>query len=105
MIDPVLAEEALDGPARTPAPVTLMNMHKSKGKEFGGVIIVEGLYQGRLLTPGADAVSTRDERRLLRVALTGALHHVVLVRPRHAMDLTRPVLTTPLRPPADRSLQ
>ncbi|MDT5028659.1 MAG: ATP-dependent helicase UvrD/PcrA [Micromonosporaceae bacterium] len=47
----VLANETLEAAQAEPVPVVLMNMHKSKGKEFDGVIIVEGQYSAALLDP------------------------------------------------------
>lgn len=38
-----------------------MNMHKSKGKEFDAVIIVEGQYRDRLLDPARDAKGDNQE--------------------------------------------
>jgi len=60
----------------------LMNMHKSKGKEFDAVILVEAYKKPLMLR------RTAEERRLLRVAITRARHRVVFLRPRGAPPLT-----------------
>jgi DNA helicase-2/ATP-dependent DNA helicase PcrA len=73
-----------------PHPVTLMNMHKSKGKEFDAVIIVEGLFRDRLLDQAWDANRIVRNRRVLRVAITRARHTVVFVRPPDAIPLVPP---------------
>lgn len=86
----VLNQEALESAGQEPARISLMSMHRSKGKEFDGVLIAEGSYSGRLLDVSWDADRTAANRRLLRVALTRARHQVVLVRPRHALPLTSP---------------
>ena len=83
----ILADELLNGRPAEQRPVTLMNMHKSKGKEFDGVIIAEGLHQARLIDPAWDTQRITGQRRLLRVAITRARHAVVLVRPRGAAPL------------------
>ena len=59
-----------------------MNMHKSKGKEFDAVIIVEGLHRDRLLDQTWDAKRVVRNRRVLRVAITRARQAVFFVRPR-----------------------
>lgn len=60
----------------------LMNMHKSKGKEFDGVILIEAYRRPLMLN------RTAEERRLLRVAITRARHRVVLLRATGAAPLT-----------------
>jgi DNA helicase-2/ATP-dependent DNA helicase PcrA len=86
----ILANELLDGRPTEPHPVTLMNLHKSKGKEFDAVVIVEGQHRARLIDPAWDATRTTQTRRVLRVAITRARHHVVIVRPRSAAPLLPP---------------
>ncbi|GAB3259806.1 UvrD-helicase domain-containing protein [Kineosporia babensis] len=84
----VLANETLDAAQMESLPVTLMNMHKSKGKEFDAVIIVEGQYSAPLLNPAWDAKKEQAARRVLRVAITRARHGVILVRPVGCAPLT-----------------
>jgi DNA helicase II / ATP-dependent DNA helicase PcrA len=68
-----------------------MNMHKSKGKEFDAVIIVEGQYRDRLLDREWEPRRITRQRRLLRVAITRARHVVVLIRPADAVALAAPL--------------
>jgi len=59
--------------------VTVMTIHKSKGKEFDEVIVFEGVYQRYLPTNGGDRV--RSARFNLHVAATRAKRSVVLMTP------------------------
>jgi DNA helicase II / ATP-dependent DNA helicase PcrA len=83
----ILAHEMIAGRPAEPHPVTLMNMYKSKGKEFDAVVIVEGLHHSRLLDRGWDTRRVRQQRRVLRVAITRARHAVIFVRPPDAIPL------------------
>ncbi|MEU6093136.1 3'-5' exonuclease [Streptomyces sp. NPDC047085] len=83
-----LANDQLTAPEQNTAAVSLMSMHRSKGKEFDGVIIIKGAYHSRLLDPEWDSERTQNNRRLLRVAITRARHMVVFVRPQDAYPLT-----------------
>ncbi|MFI9623159.1 UvrD-helicase domain-containing protein [[Kitasatospora] papulosa] len=83
-----LADAHLAQAEQDTVPVSLMNMHRSKGKEFDGVVIVEGNHHARLLESGWDDEHLQANRRLLRVAITRARHRVVLVRPQDALPLT-----------------
>lgn len=71
---------------REPRGCVLMNIHKSKGKEFDGVVIVEGMYKGVFFDSREDPPHMAG-RRLLRVAITRARHKVVIVRPNGAAPL------------------
>lgn len=86
-----LASESLTTSRQETAQVSLMSMHRSKGKEFDGVVIVEGTYTAKLLDTGWDAQRTDESRRLTRVAITRARHAVVLVRPGDGLPLTPPL--------------
>jgi DNA helicase-2/ATP-dependent DNA helicase PcrA len=83
----VLANETLEAAQMEPVAVTVMNMHKSKGKEFDAVIIAEGQYSAALLDPTWGHSRSQAARRLLRVAMTRARHGVIFVRPTGATPL------------------
>lgn len=84
-----LADEAVNVARYDPPLVSVMTMHKSKGKEFDGVLIVEGRHQGQFLSE--DPKQHDADRRLLRVAITRARHMVGFIRPAEANSLTPPV--------------
>lgn len=86
MIRSVLDQEKLIGLERDPKGVSLMTIHKSKGKEFNGVVMVEGLYSSPFFMDH-EAPDFAPSRRLLRVGITRAQSFVVLVRPRKANPL------------------
>jgi DNA helicase-2/ATP-dependent DNA helicase PcrA len=88
----ILAERILDDSRVAPADVNLMNMHKSKGKEFDGVVVLEGVYQGQLFSRDEHYPARSGRRRLIRVGFTRARHRVVLVRPSGSRSL---MVTTP----------
>ncbi|MFG2338783.1 UvrD-helicase domain-containing protein [Streptomyces yangpuensis] len=83
----VLGAEALTASQQPVEPVSLMSMHRSKGKEFDGVVIFEGAYAGRLLDSAWDAERILAQRRLLRVAITRARSLVLFVRPQESEAL------------------
>jgi ATP-dependent DNA helicase UvrD/PcrA len=55
--------------------VVVMTMHKSKGKEYDGVILFHEPLQHSLLLPGDE----EENRRLIKVAITRARHFVTVV--------------------------
>lgn len=86
MIRSVLDQEKLIGLERDPKGVSLMTLHKSKGKEFDGVVMIEGMYSSPFLLK-REAPDFAPSRRLLRVGITRARSFVLLVRPRTARPL------------------
>ncbi len=88
MIRRVLEQEKMGGLERDPKGVSIMTMHKSKGKEFDGVVIVEGIYSSPFLL-GHEAPDFAPSRRLLRVGITRARSFVLLMRPRKSLPLVK----------------
>jgi DNA helicase-2/ATP-dependent DNA helicase PcrA len=66
-----------------------MNMHKSKGKEFDGVVLVEGAFKSGFFNE-REKPPFEPSRRLLRVGLTRARTLVTIVRPQKARPLVDP---------------
>lgn len=71
-----------------PRGVVLMTMHKSKGKEFDGVVLVEGTHSGMFLDDRNEEAPYHASRRLIRVGITRARSRVVILRPKGALPLT-----------------
>jgi len=86
MIRSVLDQEKLIGLERDPKGVSVMTIHKSKGKEFDGVVMVEGIHSSHFFL-GHEAPDFAPSRRLLRVGITRARSFVLLVRPRTGRPL------------------
>lgn len=72
---------------RDPRGCVLMTIHKAKGKEFDGVLLVEGQYQGSFFRDNDTDAQRAAARRLLRVGITRARHRVVIIRPHGALPL------------------
>jgi DNA helicase-2/ATP-dependent DNA helicase PcrA len=82
----LLQREQLISAERDAGGCTIMSMHKSKGKEFDGVVLVEGAFSSRFFDEG-EPPPNENSRRLLRVAITRARSSVTLVRPHNARPL------------------
>jgi DNA helicase-2/ATP-dependent DNA helicase PcrA len=87
LVKRILDQEKLIAADRDPEGCILMNMYKAKGKEFDGVVLVEGAYKSGFFNIGREAPPYEPSRRLLRVALTRARTLVTLVRPQNARPL------------------
>ena len=87
LVKRILDQEKLVAADRDPEGCILMNMHKAKGKEFDGVVLVEGAYKSGFFNIGREAPPYEPSRRLLRMALTRARTLVMLVRPQNARPL------------------
>ena len=69
------------GDQRAPRGCILMSLHKSKGKEFDAIVLVEGQYTGQFFNPEKEQAPFMATRRLLRVGITRARRRVTIVRP------------------------
>ena len=87
LIRRVLERERLLGADLTPRGCILMNFHKSKGKEFDGVIIVERKYRGEIFNENWEKPPFVEARRVLRVAITRAREKVFILRHHGARPL------------------
>jgi DNA helicase-2/ATP-dependent DNA helicase PcrA len=85
----ILDQQRLVGAGRPPRGCLLMTIHKSKGKEFDAVVIVEG-YRGGALLKEVEAPKFENSRRVLRVGITRARYTVRIVRPADATPLFDP---------------
>ncbi len=66
-----------------------MNMHKAKGKgkEFDGVVLVEGAFKSGFFDERTEKPPFERSRRLLQVALTRARTLVTIIPPQNARPL------------------
>jgi DNA helicase-2/ATP-dependent DNA helicase PcrA len=83
----ILEQERLVAAERDPQGCILMNMHKAKGKEFDGVVLVEGAFKSSFFDERTEPPPYERSRRLLRVGLTRARTLVYIVRPERARPL------------------
>lgn len=75
-----LEREQLLGGVGEPSGCVLMSMHKSKGKEFDAVVIIEGEHHATFFNTN-EPFPYMPSRRLLRVGITRAKTYAMLVRP------------------------
>ncbi|WP_454654103.1 UvrD-helicase domain-containing protein [Bosea beijingensis] len=75
-----VVEDQFAATTRPHRGVTVMTIHKAKGKEFDEVIVFEGLFQ-RYLQPRGGADGERSERFNLHVAATRARKAVRIMTP------------------------
>ncbi len=85
-VELALDRQTLMSANREPTGCVLMSIHKSKGKEFDGVILVEGAHASPFFD-ARDKPPHAASRRLLRVGITRARALVRLVRPHNAVPL------------------
>jgi DNA helicase-2/ATP-dependent DNA helicase PcrA len=75
-----LDQERLISAELEPQGCLVMNIHKSKGKEFDGVVLVEGQFKSHFFDERGDPAPSPHARRLLRVAITRARSRVAIIR-------------------------
>ncbi|HGN0712666.1 MULTISPECIES: UvrD-helicase domain-containing protein [Pseudomonadota] len=87
LVKRILEQERLVAAERDPQGCILMNMHKAKGKEFDGIVLVEGAFKSSFFDERNEQPPFERSRRLLRVGLTRARTLVTIVRPQNARPL------------------
>ncbi|RPV15961.1 UvrD-helicase domain-containing protein [Pseudomonas aeruginosa] len=87
LVKRILEQERLVAAERDPQGCILMNMHKAKGKEFDGVVLVEGAFKSSFFDERNEQPPFERSRRLLRVGLTRARTLVTIVRPQNSRPL------------------
>lgn len=86
VLDLALAQDQILGGVDDPPGVQVMTVHKSKGKQFDGVIVVrEGRHDGKQMVSSfvwwGDEAPHHRSRKILRVAITRAKTHTLLLGP------------------------
>ncbi len=78
LIEAAISEDQIIGSDGALDGINVMTMHKSKGKEFDGVIL---LHLGTLspFSPDSEPAPQQKSRRLLRVGITRARSHTLLL--------------------------
>lgn len=78
LIEAAITEDQIVGGDNDLTGINVMTIHKSKGKEFDGVIL---MHLGHIspLSPENEPAPQTKSRRLLRVGITRAKHHVMLL--------------------------
>ena len=78
IIGNVLSEEQLFGGERDLRGIHVMTLHKSKGKEFDAVVILDDFMNSPLILHRELSPFGRS-RKLLRVGITRARHHTLML--------------------------
>lgn len=86
VLDLALAQDQILGGVDDPPGVQVMTVHKSKGKQFDGVIVVrEGRHDGQQMVSSfvwwGDQPPYHRSRKILRVAITRARAHTLMLGP------------------------
>ncbi len=78
IMEAAISEDQIVGSDGSLDGINVMTMHKSKGKEFDGVIL---LHLGRLspFSPDSEPAPHQRSRRLLRVGITRARRHTIIL--------------------------
>jgi DNA helicase-2/ATP-dependent DNA helicase PcrA len=79
LIEAAITEDQIIGGDGDITGINVMTMHKSKGKEFDGVIILHLGNNISPLCPDSESAPHLKSRRLLRVGVTRAKHHVLML--------------------------
>ncbi|MFZ5649667.1 MAG: UvrD-helicase domain-containing protein [Bacillota bacterium] len=77
-LDEALTEDQILSGGEDLTGIHVMTMHKSKGKQFDAVIILRDTYSSPFVWP-SDPVPYRKSRKVLRVAITRARVHTLIL--------------------------
>jgi DNA helicase-2/ATP-dependent DNA helicase PcrA len=85
-LDRALIQDQLVGGIDDPRGVQVMTIHKAKGKQFDGIIVVrEGRHNGKEQSSTfvwmGDTSPYHRSRKILRVAVTRAITHTMILNP------------------------
>lgn len=86
LIEAAITEDQIIGSDGDLTGINVMTMHKSKGKEFDGVIILHLGNSMSPLSPDNEQVPHLKSRRLLRVGITRARHHVLMLTDAYSLS-------------------
>ena len=86
VLDLALAQDQILGGVDDPPGVQVMNVHRAKGKQFDGVIVVrEARHDGQKMVSSfvwwGDEPPYHRSRKILRVAITRAKIHTLMLGP------------------------
>ena len=84
LVQKALEQEYFEAPQRYWKGVYVMTMHKSKGKEFDEVFLVEDTYGSRFFRDFHDQGQFKSDAYVLRVGVTRAKQKVTILTPRHS---------------------
>jgi DNA helicase II / ATP-dependent DNA helicase PcrA len=79
LIEAAITEDMIVGSNGDLSGINVMTMHKSKGKEFDGVVILHLGNSISPLCPDSERPPQTKSRRLLRVGVTRAKQHVLML--------------------------
>jgi DNA helicase-2/ATP-dependent DNA helicase PcrA len=83
LIESAITEDQIVGSDGDLVGINVMTMHKSKGKEFDGAIVLHLGNGISPFSPDSESAPFRKSRRLLRVAITRARDHVLILTDRY----------------------
>ncbi len=86
VLESALAQDQILNGVDDPPGIQVMTIHKSKGKQFDGVIVVrESRHNGKGFESSfvwwGDPAPYKRSRKILRVAVTRAKFHTLLLQP------------------------
>lgn len=86
LIEAAITEDQIVGSDGDLTGINVMTMHKSKGKEFDGVIILHLGNSMSPLSPDNEPQPHLKSRRLLRVGITRAKQHVLMLTDAYSLS-------------------